>query len=213
LSRALFACALAALLLVPAAAGHGGGIGPKGFQSTVTAIEPEEPGFSVTVLDRDDRLRLENTSGKTIVIEGYDGEPYLRFTKFGVSSNQRSPAIWLNDDRFGGGEIPESADSKAPPLWVQVSDGRVWEWHDHRAHWMSPIPPPKIQQAPDEAQHVFDWRVPVTVDGERAAIVGSLDYVPVDEGMNWAVVASFAVGVLTLAAAVLVVFWRRGEAK
>lgn len=200
-SAALAASAVAVLLLPAAAGAHGGG--PTEYESTVTAVRPKVPGLVVTVRDGDDRVRLENRSGLTVVIEGYDGEPYLRFSRDGVSSNERSPALWLNDDRFGLVDVPPSADPEAPPAWRTLSRGRAWEWHDHRAHWMSPIPPPNVERAPDERHHVFDWRIPATVGEERVAIVGKLEYVP-REGRSWPAIAAFAIGFGTVVGALLI---------
>jgi hypothetical protein len=49
---------------------------------------------------------LENNTGKPILVPGYDGEPYLRFTADAVYRNERSPATYLNEDRYGGVELP-----------------------------------------------------------------------------------------------------------
>ncbi len=114
-SRALLfaATTLVALMSSPVAVAHGGG-GALGFTSTVTGITPGA-GVTVQVLDSDDRLLLRNKTGKPLVIEGYEGEPYLAFRDGRVLRNSRSPATYLNDDRFGAVEVPAEADPKAPP--------------------------------------------------------------------------------------------------
>ena len=103
-----------ALIACPAAASHGGGAA-QGYRSTVVRVAPELSGLAVRVIDGDDELELTNTGGREIVIEGYEGEPYLRFTREGVFENQRSPAAYLNDDRYANVEVPASADPKARP--------------------------------------------------------------------------------------------------
>ena len=145
-------------------------------------MAPALSGLAVHVVDGDDQVELTNTGGREIVIDGYEGEPYLRFTREGVFENQRSPAAYLNDERFANVTVPESADPKAAPEWKAVAAGVSYAWHDHRVHWMSPALPPKVEAAKDVEHHIFDWEVPGTVDGERLTIDGSLDYVPPKNG-------------------------------
>ena len=177
LVRAAAATAAAALVVSAAAAAHGGG-GSLGFRSTVTGVRPTTEGVTVRVRDNDDRLELRNRTGKPLVVLGYEGEPYLAFRGGRVLRNSRSPATYLNDERFGNVELPSAADPEAPPAWEEVAQKEEYEWHDHRIHWMSRTLPPKVAAAEDERQHVFDWKVPAAVDGKPLVISGSLDYEP-----------------------------------
>ena len=179
--RAVLGVALAALVVCSAAAAHGGG-GALGFRSTVTRVAPAVDGLTLTVLDYDDRLQLDNRTGKPLVILGYRGEPYLAFRDGHVYRNTRSPATYLNDDRFGQVSLPAEADAKAAPAWQEVGQRETYDWHDHRIHWMSTTLPPKIEAAKDKPQHVFDWTVPVTLNGKPLRISGSLDYTPPPSG-------------------------------
>jgi hypothetical protein len=192
----------AALVVVPAAAAHGGG-GALGFRSTIMKVTPATAGVSVQVLDSDDRLVLSNRTGEPLVIDGYEGEPYLAFRDGRVLRNARSPATYLNDDRFAAVEVPEKANPKAPPEWEEVAQKEEYEWHDHRIHWMSRILPPKVAAAESEAHHVFDWKVPGTLDGKRFAIAGSLDYEPPPGGNPTLLVGAAAVVLLGGAGAVV----------
>jgi hypothetical protein len=200
--RALAALAALAAILAPSVAAHGDG-GARGFRSVVTAVSPPTDGLSVEVLDFDDRLRLRREGDLEIVILGYEGEPYLRFDEDGVWRNTRSPATYLNDDRFGAVEVPAKASPKAPPEWVEVARKEEYEWHDHRIHWMSKALPPKVAEAKGEPHHVFDWRVPGTLDGKRFAIAGSLDYEPPPSGSPTLLVGAAAVVLLGGAGVVL----------
>jgi hypothetical protein len=194
--RLTLASAVVALVACPAAASHGGGAG-QGYRSTVVRVAPELSGLSVRVIDGDDELELTNTGGREIVIEGYEGEPFLQFTREGVFENQRSPAAYLNDDRYANVEVPATADPKAAPDWKSVAAGVQYSWHDHRVHWMSPKLPAKVEAAQDIEHHIFDWTVPGTVDGEQLAIDGSLDYAPPSEGAS--VWLFLAIGAASLA--------------
>ena len=62
--------------------------------------------------------------------------------------------------------------------WEIVAEREAFGWHDHRIHWMAKELPPRVATTPDEAQHVYDWEIPATLDGEALAVEGSLDYAP-----------------------------------
>jgi len=166
-----------ACILAPGAEAHFG-TGKLGYRSTIEAVKPRVNGIQLKVLYGDDQVWLDNRSGETIVIDGYGGEPYLRFAPTGIFVNVNSPAGYLNQDRYGKSVPPKSASLTAPPDWQKLAGGKVWAWHDHRIHYMSPEFPPAIRAAPNKAHHVFDWKVPATADGKRFFITGSLDYRP-----------------------------------
>jgi hypothetical protein len=176
---ALAAVALTAALLAPGAEAHFG-TGKLGYRSTIRAVKPPLHGLQFKVLYGDDQLSLDNRSGKTIVIEGYgdDPEPYLRFGPNGIFVNVNSPAGYLNQDRYGKSTVPKTANNKARPNWQKLAGGDVWAWHDHRIHYMSPLAPKQIQDAPRKPHHVLNWRVAATENGKPFFITGSLDYKP-----------------------------------
>ena len=177
MKRALTAAALAAAVWAPVTEAHFG-TGKLGYRSTITAVEPRMPGLRFKILYGDDQVWLDNRSGKTVVIKGYAGEPYLRFSPGGIFVNIKSPAGFLNQDRYARVQVPKSASADAKPKWEKLAGGDVWAWHDHRIHYMNPIPPPKIKAAPRKPHHVFDWKVPATENGKKFLIAGSLDYKP-----------------------------------
>ncbi|MGH3111737.1 MAG: hypothetical protein ACRDQT_12565 [Gaiellaceae bacterium] len=201
-ASAVLAAALAALAVCPAVAAHSDG-GALGFRSTVTGITPRVEGVVARVLDADDRLDLTNETGKPLVVLGYEGERYLAFRDGRVYRNARSPAAYLNDDRFGDVAIPSSADPDAEPVWEVVSERERYDWHDHRIHWMSRELPPKVEATKDQAQHVFDWKVPATLGGDPLVISGSLDYEPPPGGRPTALLAVLGAVVVGGAAALL----------
>lgn len=168
---------LAALLIAPGAEAHYN-TAKLGYRSKVVAVKPAVPGVRLRVLFGDDQISLNNGSGKTIVIEGYNGEPYLRFSPDGIYVNNNSPSVYLNLDRYAKTAPPKSANAKARPKWEKLISGHIWAWHDHRAHWMSTIPPPQISSAPRKPHHIWDWKVPATANGKPFFIDGTLDYVP-----------------------------------
>ncbi len=173
------AATLTAVLLAPGAQAHYG-TAKLGYRSTIRGLEPPMRGLKLKVLYGDDQVWLDNRSGKTIIVDGYgkNPEPYLRFGPDGIFVNVNSPAVYLNQSRYLGTAVPKSASVKARPKWEKLAGGEIWAWHDHRIHYMNPIAPPVIKNAPRKPHHVFDWKVPLTANGKRVFITGSLDYKP-----------------------------------
>jgi len=178
LKRAFVVAALLAAVLLPPGAEAHFGTGKKGYRSRIVAVKPHEAGLELKVLYGDDQIWLDNKTGKTIVIRGYGGEPYLRFGHNGIYVNGNSPAVYLNQDRYARSTVPKSARPTAQPKWQKLAGGELWAWHDHRIHYMSQTPPRLIQDEPRKPHHVFNWKVPATANGKPFLITGSLDYKP-----------------------------------
>jgi hypothetical protein len=194
------------MLTLPAGSNAHPGSALTGYVSTVSAVVPNVLGVNALVLGGDDRLRVSNYSGKTIVILGYEGEPYLRFDKTGVYANTFSPAAHLNRFRLPRPLKPGVADPSARPRWQRMAQGVTYEWHDHRIHWTGHEPPSGVQEHPDQIQRIFKWRVPGRAEGKRFAITGFLGYAPdrsgkTDNGGSTTLVLAAGLG----AAALLVV--------
>lgn len=176
-----------ATLVLPAtpAFAHGRGSDATNFSATIRSA-PEVPGVSWEVYGNDEYLSVTNTSEREVIIEGYEGEPYLRVGPDGVFENRLSPAAYLNNERYGQVPVPPEADPRAAPDWVKVSDGDTWLWHDHRIHWMAFGVPPAVAEDPSTETVVYEeWVVPVTVDGEPSAVTGQLRWVPPPSPWPW----------------------------
>jgi hypothetical protein len=187
--RTLIGAVAAVLVLAgpPPALAHEGN---PNYRSTVTAITPAVDGVTVEVLNFDDSLQLRNTSGEPVVIEDYEGKPYARLQPDRtVEVNTNSEAYYLNDDRFADVQVPSGLGAK--PRWKLVDRTGRFAWHDHRAHYMSPAVPEQVADR-DVRTHIFDWKVPIAVGGDRGAISGSLTWVPLPgagglpTGLIWA---------------------------
>jgi MYXO-CTERM domain-containing protein len=200
---------IAVLLSASAAAAHQGN---PNYRSVVDSIAPPVPGLTLHVLNYDDRLELTNHSGRTVTVQGYNGEPYARVLADGtVEVNKRSPAYYLNDDRFAEVKVPASADAKAAPQWSVVDRTGRLEWHDHRMHWMSRSLPPQVKDKSKRTK-VFDYAIPLQVGDRRASIRGTLFWQPDDA--DGAPVGMFVgLGALALLAVGAVAIVRRRRAR
>jgi hypothetical protein len=206
-----FGCAVAFAVavgwaLAPAVPAHQGN---PSFRSVVRSLAPAVAGVEVQVVNYDDSLELRNRSGKTVVVDGYRNEPYVRLAGDGtVAVNHRSPTYYLNDDRFAEGvSVPAEATPRATPDWETVDRTGRYAWHDHRIHWMARTLPPQVK---DESRRtkVFDWEVPIRLGAQRATISGSLTWVG-RQGGGFPVAAAVSLAVAAIAGLALVAVVRR----
>lgn len=198
----LLAAALSVFLLLPtAASAHGGN---PDYRSVIDQVRPPVAGLELEVIDYDADVRMTAPAGVRIDIPGYDGEPYARILADGtVQINKRSPSAYLNTDRYGSISVPEEADAKATPVWETTRDDGIFQWHDHRSHWMSPEPPERLKGVTERTK-VFDYEIPIKADGKPATIAGTLYWVGPDSGPKLPfIVAGIAVILLGFAAVLI----------
>ena len=168
--------ALLALLAVPAAQAHQGN---PNYRSVIDGIIPNTPGVKLQVLNFDDRLQLDNRSGKTIMVQGYQREPYARVLGRRDRRGQPQLARVLPQQRphehVHGAAEREAR--RARRSWKIVDRTGRFQWHDHRIHWMGTHPP---QQVTDKSKRtkVFDWKVPMQVGATKANVTGTLFWQP-----------------------------------
>jgi hypothetical protein len=181
------------------------------YRSNITAITPRVPGLSIEVLEFADRLLLRNHTGKTVTIYGYEGEPYARVLANGTAEqNVRAPATYLNTNFYADVVVPPVASSTAPPKWEVVDRTGEFEWHDHRIHWMSPVPPAKVKDK-GKRTLIFNWLVPIMVGTSKGAIAGQLFWTPESSKAPLAVIVLGVV--IVVAGLAFVVFVRRRRAR
>jgi hypothetical protein len=188
----------AAGVVAPGGVVHADPAGPTDYRSTITAGEPATPGIEVSIVGGDSFLRIVAAPGVDVVVLGYQQEPYLHIRPDGVvEENQRSPAAYLNADRYGTGTPPAGADPALAPNWQQVGAGGAWAWHDHRSHWMSPDPPDgAVPGAPIQTS-----TVPLVVDGAPVTVTVSTAWLAAPSRMPLAVGAAAGLAAVVLAVA------------
>ncbi len=146
--------------------------GPTDYRTVVIAIDPPAPGVEVDIIGGDSLVQLHQRGDVPVDVIGYGGEPYLRFEPDGtVLENQRSPARYLNRDRYGDAQLPPDADADAAPEWEEVASWGTFAWHDHRTHWMSTSRP--VGRGPGD--QILEAAVPLRV-GDRDVDVTMASY-------------------------------------
>jgi len=200
---------LLCLLIAPPALGHEGN---PNFRSEIDSVQPDVPGLSLRVLGYDADMELVDRGGHEVLVYGYEGEPFARILRDGtVQKNQRSPATYLNLDRYAEAQVPAGADAKAAPVWKTVDDSGTLRWHDHRMHYMATGTPPQVD---DESKRtlVFEYEIPLRIDGRKGAIDGTLFWVgPTDTAKAPFLLAGAAIVLLAGAAVLIVRRGRRGD--
>jgi hypothetical protein len=157
----------ATTLLAAAPAAHADAAGPTDYRTDIVSIEPAGAPILIEMIGGDAFLSLEQLEPVEVVVLGYQGEPYLRFDPDGtVYENRRSPAVWLNQERYGNEEPPSFASADARPEWFEVATNGRYAWHDHRSHWMNSQPPPSAEAG----DQVLEATVPVRINGETVTI-------------------------------------------
>lgn len=142
----------------------------------IAGIEPAVvgAGIEVRMLDYDEQVELVNRSGRTVIVRGYEGEPYARVESGGpVFLNLRSPSRPLSNDRFGRTRPTGNEDTSAPPRWIRVGDEGRLAWYDRRSHYRGGDIPAAVED-PDERRLIRDFRIPIEVGGSSAWVAGSL---------------------------------------
>lgn len=183
---------------------------PGNYRTRVLGISPPVPGLTVRVVEAGGKLELINHSGQTVLVLGYDNEPYLRVTPTGVDENERSPSTWSNRSLVAPKTRPPAGlDPSAPPQWRHISSVPVAIWHDHRSHWAGPGDPPAVRADRGREQVVVpDWRVPLRVGSQTVVVYGEIDWVPGPSPWPWIGAAVLLCAAVLLAARVAGGAWR-----
>lgn len=176
ISSAAVALATLAILLLPVAPVQAHKSASHDFESIPSGIEPPAlgTGIEIEMVDYDSRVRLRNNSGKEVIVEGYDGEPYARLDPDGgVYLNSRSPAFYLNQDRNARTEVDPSADPSAPPEWERQADNGELTWYDKRTHTLKTGMPSDVKN-PAEPAVIRKYGIPLRIGGQPAELKGTL---------------------------------------
>lgn len=175
----------------PVWAHDGQGGSASDYHVTITGFQGDATGISMRFTKLGQFVELTRTTAKEVYVLGYEGEPYLRLDSTGVWENIKSPAHYLNRDRYATTTPPADANKSAIPEWVKRADGNTAIWHDHRTHWMSPVPPPEIEANRGIEQSVpGDHHLALTVDGRPVSALISIVWIPPPNRTVWLAITS-----------------------
>lgn len=176
---------LAALLFPATALAHGRNAPvATSFRAKVDSVPA---AFEAKVVDGDRKLWLRAPSSSTLIVLGFQHEPYIRFDREGVELNLRSPTTYLNQPRPQYASRATSVSAR--PDWKRVTRAHAYSWHENRLHALE-----RLVHGGD-ARVVGRWSVPVQLGGKVSVITGTLSYVPGPRGWVWlvALIATVAV--------------------
>jgi hypothetical protein len=162
--------ATAALLCVAApASAHEDAIGDGGPFTVV--VETELPD-TVEARWSNGEVEMHVAAGTTVEVLGVENEPFVKIDEEGAMfANENSPTWMMVKD---GMDAMPSAMPSAEPSWKWIQSGGSLQFHDHRIHFMDT----KIDPALANGGKVFDFKLPMIIDGAKVDVVGALMFDP-----------------------------------
>ncbi len=157
--------AFAALCLPTSAQAHATTIVTSlDFVARVVSTGRDPSVIHARIDDGDRKLELRVSPPHTVLVLGYAGEPFLRFSPAGVDVNDRSPTAVA--DKLARGASAPALTPRAHARWSFLTGGDRFAWHDHR---LGPVPARRYGDG-----EVATWAIPLVVDGRPDLITGRL---------------------------------------
>lgn len=167
------------------------------YQSVVAGITPDVPGLKITVAGAGDSITVVNDTGKTVVVLGYTGEPYLQIGPGGVDENVGSLTHSLNSSATPQASQLTQAAASQRVVWQHLGAQKSYTWHDYRVQWNVKQRPPIVTSDPHHAHRVFEWALQLTVDGSPALVRGWVQWTG-EPVFSTGQIAELVLGVLVL---------------
>jgi hypothetical protein len=152
--------------VIPSTASAHVGKTPPAATDYLARVTSIPAGLEARIVDGDQAIWMRANPPLTVVVSGLRGEPYLRFSRSGVAVNTRSATWFLN--RVRPLAVPKGLTQSTPPVWMQLTSGHAWTWHEGRLYT------PALAAHPSGNAYVGRWVVPLVVNGRGAAIRGGL---------------------------------------
>ena len=130
--------------------------------SVIHEVTPAVDGLDIRVAELTAPVVIAtNRTGEPFVVEGVDGEPFLRLHRGRVEANLHSPTAYRAADPTGERPLPEGLAPDKPPRWSLLARKATWSWFDPRIEY-------------ERGQH-NEWTIPATIGGRRLTIDGGFE--------------------------------------
>jgi hypothetical protein len=131
--------------------------------SVIDAVTPQIPGLSFRVIQiTQPVLFARNHTGKTLIVFGDKGEPFLRLRRGRVETNLHSSLTYTSRDPMGPhGAAPTDLNPAGKPDWSLLSRRDSWSWFDPRIRFAGP--------------DVHNWEVRAKLGQQEVVISGSFE--------------------------------------
>ncbi len=166
-ARLLIVVTLAALAVPAGAEAHHTAVPvvASDYRNRIEAPSRALDGVRASLDDAGRRLRLTVDPTRQVVVLGYVGEPFLRFSRSGVAVNARS-ATAQGLRLAPSGRIADRADHA---VWTRSTKGHSFAWNDARV-WAS--------SAALHGRSSVAWTVPLEVEGRQTQVSGQMTREP-----------------------------------
>jgi hypothetical protein len=134
------------------------------------------PGVRVDLLPGSTpAIYLENSTNRTVLVRGRQGEPFARIGPSGAQVNVHS-ATYAEDQRAQGLRPQGAVNPLLRPSWVRVSTTSSLTWLDSRADSVGQPTGEALQEA--RPVTLGRWEIPLTIGGQQQRVEGETVWRP-----------------------------------
>ena len=125
-------------------------------------VSPSVDGLDISVAELTaPAVIATNRTDEAFIVEGVDGEPFLRLQGGRVEANLRSPTAYRVVDPTGERPLPQGLEPEKAPRWTLLARKSTWSWFDPRIEFV-------------RGEHNA-WSIPATIGGRPLTISGGFE--------------------------------------
>jgi hypothetical protein len=130
--------------------------------AVVQDVTPSVDGLEIRVAQLTAPVVIAtNKTNEALVIDGVDGEPFLRIRNGRVEANLRSPTAYRAADPTGERPLPDGLRPELRPRWTLLARRTTWSWFDPRIGYR-------------QGAH-NDWSIPGSLGAQTLTISGGFE--------------------------------------